>query len=123
MKDLDEFYRLMYMRILPDEKRKKKQRLKFYRMPEDEQIAVLREYYAMPMKTDFEKFQRKLARLKIYTEYGLRNYDLINAINKFGEVVKSVRLAPEHAYKFPGYVIGHPGKKKAPPPPDPETIA
>lgn len=120
--DLQEFYRLMYMRILPDEKRKKQQRKRFWKLDESEQIRILREYYSLPMATDFDKFQRKLARVKIFHEYGLRQFDIQNAINKFGVVVKSVRLSPEHAHKFPGYVIGHPGKPKAPPPPDPETI-
>lgn len=91
-----EYYlELKYGRYTKEARDKRRAKKRFYKdLSADEQIAVLREYYAMPYRTDEEKRARKKARIELFRKYDLINYDLLNAIKMHGNLVKSVRSLP-----------------------------
>jgi hypothetical protein len=106
--DREEYHRLKFGRYGQAEKQKRRENLPFYKdLTEAEQIAVLREYWAMPYQgaTPKETIQlrraRKLAQTDLYIKYGLKGWDLTNAVIRFGEVVKSVRKRADIAHLFP----------------------
>lgn len=103
LQDREEFYSLKFGRWSKAQIEKRRLNKRFYKLPEAEQIRILREYYALPYRTDAEKRIRRQARLKIRHEYDLINWDLLNAVRRYGDIVKSVRQLPHLVDLFPAY--------------------
>jgi hypothetical protein len=100
--DKDEFYRLKFGRWTKEERAKRWAAKRFYtELTEQERITVLREYWAMPLNTEEQKRARKDKRREIFGKYDLMNWDLINAVQKYGDLVKSIRRRPDLAHLFP----------------------
>jgi hypothetical protein len=108
LQDHEIYYERMFGRHSKEGRAKAFAAKRFFKLSEPEQIAVLREYWAMPFRTKEEKLARKRARIEIRLKYDLINWDLINVVQKFGDVVKSVRKHPDIAHMFPAW------KKPAP---------
>lgn len=96
LSDRQHMHKMKYQRT-PAEKRAKQ---RFWALPVDEQVRILREYWALPYKTVEQKRIRRKMRLDINRNYDLRNWDLLNAVRHHGEVVKSVRSLPHLAPYF-----------------------
>lgn len=103
LQDREEFYKLKFGRWTPEARAKRRAKQRFWQLPEAEQIRILREYYCMPYRNDEEKRLRKRKRIEIFEKYDLRNWDLLNAVQKYGDIVKSVRNLPEYRGLFPAY--------------------
>jgi hypothetical protein len=103
LQDREEFYKLKFGRWTPEARAKRRSKQRFWQLPEAEQIRILREYYCMPYRNDEEKRLRKRKRIEIFKKYDLRNWDLLNAVQKYGDIVKSVRNLPEYRDLFPAY--------------------
>lgn len=100
--DKDEFYRLKFGRFTHEERAKRWARKRFYTdLDEEGRIAVLREYWAMPLNTELEKRARKDKRMELFDKYDLRNWDVINAVKKYGDLVRSIRRRPDLVHLFP----------------------
>lgn len=96
LSDREYMHKAKYMRS-PADKRSKQ---RFWALPVDEQVRILREYWALPFKTYEQKRIRRKMRLDIFANYDLRNWDLLNAVRHHGDVVKSVRSLPHLAPYF-----------------------
>lgn len=104
LQDREYFFNLKYGRFTPEEREKRRLNKRFYKDLDDlQRIAILRDYYSMPFRTDDEKQARKTRRIELYHKYDLVNWDLINAIQRYGQLVKSVRLQPQYIGMFPDY--------------------
>ena len=75
----------------------------FYRdLTRAEQIRVLREYWGMARGTPEADELRRLKRIEYCKVWGLRGWELWNAVRSFGEVVTSVRdIRPDPGVGFP----------------------
>jgi hypothetical protein len=95
------FMQLKFGYFTAEEIEKRRMSRPFYRdLSEEQQIQVLREYYAMPWNTAEERKLRRTAKIEIYSKYGMRGFDLVNAIKRFGNLVTSIRQRPDIAPKF-----------------------
>lgn len=100
--DRDEFYRLKFGRFTHEERAKRWARKRFYTdLDEEGRISVLREYWAMPLNTEAEKHARTDKRMELFEKYDLRNWDVINAVKKYGDLVRSIRRRPDLVHLFP----------------------
>lgn len=92
LQDREYYFELKYGRFTKEQREKRRLNKRFYKdLTEGEQIAILRAYWILPYRTDEQKKARKLARLELFRKYDLKNWDLINAVLRFGDVVKSAR--------------------------------
>lgn len=100
--DREEFYRLKFGRYGALERRRRLAKKRFYKeLTETEQITLLREYWALPYNTEEAKKIRKKKGCELFDRYDMRQWDIINAVRKFGDVVKSIRRRPDLAPLFP----------------------
>jgi hypothetical protein len=93
-------------RVLTDAERAlRRSKQPFYRdLTRDEQIRVLRAYWGMARGTPEADELRRLKRIEYCKVWGLRGWELWNAVRSFGEVVTSVRDIE------PGPGVGLPGR-------------
>jgi len=102
--DREEFYRLKFCRWDKSEQLRRRNKKRFYKdLTEAEQIAVLRAYWSLPYRDKEEKRARLRARVELRNKYDLKPWDIINAIQAFGDVVKSIRKRPDLIGLYPNY--------------------
>lgn len=100
----EEFYRLKFGRYGVVERRRRQAKKRFYKeLTETEQITVLREYWALPYHNEEAKRARKKKGQELFDRYDMRQIDLLNAVRKFGDAVRSIRRRPDLAPLFPSF--------------------
>jgi hypothetical protein len=112
LQDKQEYYRCRFQRFTKGERDKRRANQRFWALSESEQVKILRDYWVLPYRNDEEKRERKRVRMIIYRAYDLKNWDLINAVKKHGDIVRSVRELPEHRDKFEYYLSSRNREKK-----------
>lgn len=98
--DVKEYYRLFVCRYDKSEIAKRDLHKRFYKQDESEQIRILRDYWSLPYQTEEQRRQRNKAARILARDYDLKQWEVIKAVEKFGLLVKSVRLTPEIAPLF-----------------------
>jgi hypothetical protein len=89
-------YEDLHLRSSPAGIKKRREKQLFWKLSEPEQIKILRDYFAMPEITPAQRKERRRRAEFIFYTYGLKQFDLTNAIKHFGALVTSVRESPEH---------------------------
>jgi hypothetical protein len=86
-------------RLTPAERAIKRSKQRFYTDLDDAgRIALLRAYWCLPFRNDSEKLVRREHRLMLFRVWGLRGWDITNAVIGYGDVVKSIRRHPDYAH-------------------------
>lgn len=100
LQDKKEFYRLVYLQFTKEEIAKKRAKKRFFKLPESEQIRLMREYYSLPYNTPERKKLRNKASKDLYLKYDLSQMDILGLLKKHGQIITSVRDHPDIAPLF-----------------------
>jgi hypothetical protein len=85
--------------LTPEQRAIKRSKQRFYTDLDDAgRIALLRAYWCLPFRNDSEKLVRREHRLMLFRVWGLRGWDITNAVIGYGDVVKSIRRHPDYAH-------------------------